>query len=79
MPELFCLGRQRISAGLSQNFVKRYRGSEEHNVYLYVYCCRIAYAKRSDFNLTAKAKGEKENEEDYVFGPGSRDGTVYGC
>jgi hypothetical protein len=29
------------------------------------------------FNL--KAKGEKENEEDYVFGPGPDDGTVYGC
>jgi len=27
MPESFLLGRQRISAGLSQDFVKRYRSS----------------------------------------------------
>ena len=57
LPELFCLVRQIRSAGLSQDFVKRYRGSRV----ILLICVTIAVGSlmQSDPIFNLKAKGEK--------------------
>ena len=62
MPEFFLLGRQRISAGLSQNFVKRYRSRIA--VFFYVLLFLLdRLTKRSNFHYMGNDPKRKEQKK----------------
>jgi hypothetical protein len=59
LPETFLLGRQRISAGLSQTFVKRYRCSDFLCVFL-CYGVAVGSLDESGPIFISKTKRRKE-------------------
>jgi hypothetical protein len=48
-------------------------------VYFYAMVLLLDRLTKAVQFLLAKRKGEKKNEEDYVYGPGTDDGAVPGC